>query len=275
MSDISDVFNSLLALSAQTIYPNGYNAASTIYGDVRLYAGWPNGQQLDADLKNNISHVSIYARPEEKNTTRYRRDWQTVRLTPTTITLAILNNTVTVGGTVSSPQNATLLVNGRAYSYPIQVGDTLTTIATGLVALISVDTAASNVGAVITIPTAYKIVARAGAKGLSIIELRRQERTFQIVVWTPTPALRDSISQAIDVALTKLSFLTMPDTTAARIIYKSSPITDGLQSENLYRRDLFYSVEYATTETAIATAVTTFQTNVSNDAGITNFTINQ
>ena len=39
----------------------------------------------------------------------------------------------------------------------------------------------------------------------------------------------------------------MPDGFGARLIYKNSMVIDALQKANLYRRDLNYHVEYATT----------------------------
>lgn len=279
MADLSDVQNALVTLAAQTIYPTGTANPSVANAPVMIYAGWPGSARLDDDLAAGKVHVSVYARPEERNTTRYSRDWKTVSINAATLTLATTVNTVTVGGTVSTPQNATLLVNGKAYSYALQPTDTLTTIATALAALVNADTPATSSGAVVTIPAAYKIVARVGTTGISIRELRRQERVFQIVIWAPTPALRDAVTQPLDVALAALNFITLSDTSAARLIYKSSPITDDLQKASLYRRDLFYTVEYATTQTQVNTVVTVTQSNFSNQptgatAPVGTFTIN-
>lgn len=279
MADLTDVLNALVTLSAQTIYPNGTANPSIANAPVIVYAGWPIASRLDDDLAAGKVHVSVYPRPEERNTTRYSRDWQTVSINPATITLTATVTTVTVGGSVSTPQNATLQVNGKAYSYAIQATDTLTTITTALAALVNVDTPATSSGAVVTIPAAYKIVARVGTTGTSIRELRRQERVFQISVWAPTPVLRDAVIQPLDVALTTLNFITLADTSAARITYKSSPINDNLQKDRLYRRDLFYTVEYATTQTQISTTVTDIQAKFSDQptgatAPVGTFTIN-
>jgi hypothetical protein len=280
MADLSDVQNALVTLAAQTIYPNGTAQPSVANAPVMIYAGWPVPTQLDTDLAAGKVHVSVYARPEERNTTRFSRDWQTLSVNTATLTLAATTTTVTIGGTVSIPQNATIRVNGKSYSYALQVADTLTSIATALAALVNVGTPSTSSGAVVTIPSAYNITVRVGTTGTSIRELRRQERVFQIVVWASTPALRDAVIQPLDVAMAALNFITLTDGTAARLIYKSSPITDDVQKDRLYRRDLFYSVEYATTQTAINTAVTAMQTNISDQptgatAPVSTFTINQ
>lgn len=100
MADLSDVQNALVTLAAQTIYPNGTGQPSIATAPVVIYAGWPIASRLDDDLAAGKVHVSVYARPEERNTTRYSRDWQTVSINPATLTLTATVNTVTVGGTV-------------------------------------------------------------------------------------------------------------------------------------------------------------------------------
>lgn len=101
-----------------------------------------------------------------------------------------------------------------------------------------------------------------GATGKVIRELRRQDRIFQITIWASTPAQRDAIGSALDVALAQIEFLVMPDGLGARLIYRNSHVSDDLQKAKLYRRDFQYSVEYATTQTMDATAITQTTTNV-------------
>ena len=68
------------------------------------------------------------------------------------LTMGISGQTVTIGGTVGSPQNANVTVNGKTYSYAVQPSDTATTIATGLVTLIGADIAGtSSLNGVLTI----------------------------------------------------------------------------------------------------------------------------
>ncbi|MFD2271831.1 hypothetical protein ACFS07_13365 [Undibacterium arcticum] len=100
MADLTDVGSALVALIAQTVYPNGTGQASVANTGVRIYQGWPNPQQLDADLKLGICHVSVYPRTEERNVTRYSKDWQQLSVNTPTLTLTISGQTVTVGGTV-------------------------------------------------------------------------------------------------------------------------------------------------------------------------------
>lgn len=101
----------------------------------------------------------------------------------------------------------------------------------------------------------WSIVARVGVHGYSIRELRRQSRLFQIVIWSPTPARRDTLAKALDAYLTQHKNITLSDGSVGLMKYKNSPMTDDLQKATIYRRDFMYTVEYPTTETMQTTAV--------------------
>ena len=268
MADVSDVCNALVTLAAQAVYPNGTGQASIANTGVRLFQGWPLPQQLDADLKAGVCQVSVYPRPEERNTARYPQDWQQRTLNTPTLGLAINGQQVTVSGTIppaNNPHNVMVMVNKVPYVYAVQTSDTLTSIATALAALIVADVAGTtSSGSVITMPTSAMVsAARVGVQGVSMRELRRQERVFQVSIWADTPAHRDTIAQAIDVALAATNFLNLSDLSAARMIYKSSGVDDQYQKDKLYRRDLFYTVEYATTQIETDTQITQEQLNQS------------
>lgn len=285
MADISDVGAALVSMAAQAAYPNGTSQASVINAPVRVYQGWPNPQQLDADLLVSACHVSVYPRAEEKNTTRYPKDWVQVSVNTATLTASISGQTVVIGGAMPSPftvHNIVVLVSGQSYVYAVQATDTLATIASALAALIVVGVpATSAVGSVITLPlTANITAARVGVTGTSIREVRRQERVFQITVWASTPAQRDTLGAAVDMALAVTEFLTLADGFGARLIYRNSSLSDESQKAKIYRRDFQYSVEYATTQTATDTQITQEQLGIAlrNDgatqfatARITNF----
>ncbi|PKN07935.1 MAG: hypothetical protein CVU73_11080 [Deltaproteobacteria bacterium HGW-Deltaproteobacteria-8] len=252
MADITDVFNALVSKSAQVLYPQGTGSPSSVGVPAIVYAGWPTASTLDDDLLKLSKglaagkvHVSVFASDIERNTTRYLRNWQTAIEAVQTLTAVILGQTITIGGTVATPQNVMAMVNRLPYVYPVQAGNTLSSIATGLAALIP---GASSVGPVITVPSnAMLTAARVGAAGTSVMEIRRQERIMMLTVWADSPAHRDAVAQALDIALEDTAFLTMPDQTAARLLYRASHIIDDKQKARLYRRDLLYSVEYATT----------------------------
>jgi LysM repeat protein len=270
MADLTDVSNALVALIAQTLYPNGIGQAPVTGVPTVVYAGWPTASQLDADLAGlptgaGRMHVTVFPTATEKNVTRYLPDWQTKTQTAATLALSISGQTITVSGTVNTPQNVAVLVNGAAYTYAVQSGDTLTSIATALAALIP---GATNAGAVITVPSGQPIrAARAGGSGTLQRETKRQERVMQLSVWADTPDHRSATAAAIDNALSGIERIALPDGTLARLIYRAAHEDDMLQKSALWRRDLLYSVEYATTQTAGATEVVVGQENI--DVGVT------
>lgn len=277
MAYIIDVQNALCAIVTQTLYPNGTGQPSLIAAPVNIYPGWPQDVALSADLAAGTVDVSVFPTQTERNTTRYPRyDAQDVAINTPTLTLSINGQQVTVGGAMPTTffaQNAVVKAGGVPYVYATQSTDTLTSIATALAALIP---GASSVGAVITVPVGTPVTAALiGTIGTRIAELRRQERVFMLTVWAPTAALRDAAANAIDVALADTKFLTLADSSAARVIYKGSPATDVFQRANLYRRDLNYLVEYATTLVETDTQVTQVQVNEAlNPSGATAPTTN-
>lgn len=259
MADISDVSATLVALIAAAIYPSGTGQPSVTGQPTVIYAGWPTSSQLDADLagfsngKGGRLHVTVFPTNTEKREPAYSMDWQQLTLTSPTLTATISGQTVTLAGTISTPQNVALLVNGAGYVYAVQAADTLATIAAALAAQVP---GASSSGAVITVPNGAKLTAaRTGAGGTVQRELRRQMRVMQITVWADTPANRDATAQAVDIALAAMERFTLADQTQARLLYQASHQIDSQSKANLYRRDLMYSVEYSTTQTAGATDV--------------------
>ena len=276
MSDVIDVQNALVATVAAAVYPNGTGAASVSGSPIVVYAGWPTASRLDADLLTGKAHISVYPTMIEQNKTRYLKDWTQGSINTATVTATIAGQTIVIGGVMPSPfvtHNVVAVVSGKAYVYPVLISDTINSIATALAALIAVDWAGTAAASgVITLPgLAVLTAARVGVTGTSIREIRRQERVFQITVWSSTPSQRDVIGSALDIALAATEFLNMPDGYGARLVYRNSHVTDDLQKAKLYRRDFQYSVEYATTQTATDTQITQEQLGVAlkNDGATT------
>lgn len=247
MSDLSDVSGALVSLIAGIAYPNGTTQPSIVGNPVLVYGGWPNPVNLAADLKANKIHVSVFPTLERIVDTA-ASDWTVPTAPVNTVTLTLTGQTVTVGGTISTPQNAALVVDGKPYVYAVQATDTLAIIASALAALVAVDQTATATGAVVTIPNAKYISPRVGGKGTAQRETRRQERTFMISIWANCFDQRDPIAGKIDSALSNLSHLALADQNAT-LRYKSSRQDDDQQKERIYRRDLMYAAEYSTIAT--------------------------
>ncbi|MGH8220889.1 MAG: hypothetical protein ACREUT_20330 [Steroidobacteraceae bacterium] len=284
MADLSDVENALVALIATTLYPNGSEAPSSLGLDAKVYAGWPQPSELEADLAAEppVAHVSVYPRPEEHNTTRYPLKWVEASRNVVSLTLAIgevsqdpltgtvgLFPTITIGGVsggAANPQNVMALVNGKAYVHAVQPADTPESIASALAQLIGDDLAGvSAFGPTVTLPATARLqAARVGATGTIRREMRRQERLFQIGIWAATPKDRDSLAKPIDLALASSFWLSLSDGTTARLIFRSSVQSDALQKERAYRRDLLYTAEYPMIEVQGTAELIVMRTDIDN-----------
>ncbi|WP_287496907.1 hypothetical protein [Pandoraea sp. CB10b_02] len=102
-----------------------------------------------------------------------------------------------------------------------------------------------------------------GMQGVSVREIRRQTRTFQITVWASCFERRDPVAKAIDSALASITRLSFPDGSQGVMSYANSVQDDSQQKQGIYRRDLFYAVNYATTQSETDYAIQHVQTNVS------------
>lgn len=257
MADINDVQDGVVALVAGVLYPSGSSQPPVNGIPTRIYAGWPVASQLDADLLAGNAHVSVFGR-ESRNTTRYQTIQQDFTATTPSLTLTINARTVTVGGTPAAGFNTAVIVGTNAFTHQTVVGDTLNSIASALAALINATyPGTSAAGPVITMPATGPALtaARVGGSGSQLTEVGRVEQVFQITIWANTPANRKAIGSMIVPALMNSRFITLADTTAARVILKGQRDDDVPQKELLYRRDIMVTVEYVETMTNTATTV--------------------
>jgi hypothetical protein len=107
-------------------------------------------------------------------------------------------------------------------------------------------------GASIHVPGAVILQARVAPDGVATQEARRQQREIRVIAWCATPSLRDVTSSIVDTSLANQPFVTLNDSTVARLIYHGTQVFDQSQNALLYRRDLIYMVEYATMVTISA-----------------------
>jgi len=92
--------------------------------------------------------------------------------------------------------------------------------------------------------------------GQAVRELKRQIKDFQITVWAPTPPLRNTVGTVIDTALTEQCHIDLRDGAPAQMFYARQFDSDAAENWHVYRRDLIFSVNYATTQTISAPEVT-------------------
>ncbi len=258
MADLSDVVNVLASLTQSAVYPTGTTNPSVSGAPITIVPGWPVPAQLDGLIVAGASMISLYPMPGmDANTTRFLGDSQVQSAIPAAnLTLTVNGDQVTVGGAILANEAATLRVNYQPFSYQIKATDTLASVAAALSAMISGSTVS---GDVITLPTGtFDIEALVSVPVEMQSEVARQTRVFMISAWCPSPANRDAICKAMDVYFKQQWRVVMPDNTWARLIYRGTLQTDELQKTRIYRRDLRYEVEYATTSTEIDNTVTNF-----------------
>lgn len=272
MADISDVENAIVSLIGPIVYPNGSTAPSALLGKsgspvgVKIYRGWPMPSALDKDLTAGLVNISIFPRPSvDRNTTRYPVDFQEISRGVATLTATVSDNQVTIGGTVNTtvPQIVTIIIGPRVVvSYAVPAGATLASIAAALSAQISTAFAPStSTGPTINVATSAYLLAEVGVTGIQMAETERQLSQIQVTFWCPDPVSRDNAGKLIRPALSKITFLTLADQSAARFRFQSTNVNDSAERVQLYRRDTIYAVEYATTIIDDATEVTSVDIN--------------
>jgi hypothetical protein len=271
MADQSDVENALVAAITAMLYPNGPTAASVIGSTgvtVRIYRGWPVSAALHADLADGIVNVSVFPNGEPRNTTRYPANWNVTTATIPALGVSVASNAVTFAGTTASGQMAGLAVDGATYVYLVQAGDTTALVAAALAAqLIAAGLLVQISGGTVTIPSASKLFARVEQAQNAYQETRRQRQSFRVSCWCPDPMLRDQVASTIDAAIASTAFLALADGTSARITLAGGATIDQNENATLYRRDLIYAADYATTLTAAQPAMVFGTGTLSSPAG--------
>ena len=250
MADQSDVESALVDLAASALYPKGTEAVSVPGPDCRIYRGWPNSAALDSDLA--AGRINVTVAPSNglgRTTTRYVEQWMGTPAPPS-LTVEVVGDSVTFGGVATSGQLAGLLVSGRSYVYRTMGSDTPELVAANLASLVRVESPVRLAASRLTIPGARDLLARVVADAYVQQEIRRQIQSFRTICWCPTPAIRDATAATIDLFLSGMQFIALPDNTQGRLVYAGTEVFDQSQNARLYRRDLLYTVEYASMHTA-------------------------
>ncbi len=256
MADQSDIETTLVDLTAAILYPHGPNAPSILNRLCRVYRGWPHSGSLDDDLAAGHVNVTVFSEPRHQSvTTRYPDEFQVVVPARPTYSIVTTASTATVAGPPAAGQLVGLLVDELAVVHRTGATDRPELVAAILTAQLATRRAALVAGATITIPGATRVIGRVVADQPVQAETRRQLQGFRLTLWCPDPAARDAAGSAIDAALSTQRFIDLPDGSAGRLAFHGSTVLDHGENAALYRRDLHYTVEYATTRAAILPAM--------------------
>ncbi|OYV96080.1 MAG: hypothetical protein B7Z62_08895 [Deltaproteobacteria bacterium 37-65-8] len=204
----------------------------------------------------------------DANTTRFLNEEPAQLSVPVaSLTMKVSGNTVTVGGAIKAGEAAFIGVNHLPYSHQVLASDTLGSIAAALAAIVP---NASAAGAVVTVGgNVFELQAAVSMVAAMQQEIARQKRVFMLTTWAPTLASRDAITQAVDVAFKAIPGrrILLQDSTYGILIYRGTLQTDDLSTRRIYRRDLRYEVEYATTQQSTANTITNTQTTLTPPVG--------
>ena len=251
MADQSEVETALAALAAEALYPHGPEAESRPGPPCRIYRGWPNPTALDADLAMGRINVTIFAGDTSPRlTTRFTEEWLSTPALPTLL-VSTSARSITFSGNADPGQVAGILIDRQPYLYRTRAGDSPALVAATLTAQIRTTQIVHLRGASLEIPDAQALKARVAIDRPSFQEIRRQLATIRITCWCPSPETRDSTATIIDTAFAAMPFIQLPDTSQARLTFAGGAVLDQSANASLYRRDLLYAVEYATTQTQL------------------------
>lgn len=248
MADLSDVEEALLRLAADVLYPEGALAPSIVGRACRLYRGWPQGAALDADLAAGLVHVTVFpeARPQAV-TTRHPDRWEKISAVALGLVITIQGRRATVEGSAHEGQVAGLMVDGMAVVHRTARGDTPEMVAAVLATYLRTRKIVTVEGAALTVAGSGPMVGRVVVDQTLRRETRRQRQVIRLTTWCPDPATRDRLTGALDARLSAVDFLALPDGGRGRLLFRGSTVLDQGRAARLFRRDLFYSVDYATT----------------------------
>lgn len=274
MATIDDVEAALVSAVTTILYPTGSPPSALGY-PVKVYAGWPGAQDLDAGMVETggapkAAHVSVYPLDAERNVTRFQSTYEDDPLPAATYSVAVAGQAVTIGGAAPATfftQNVSLIINGAAYSYGPSAGQTPAQIASALQTLIAIDLPGTTVsGAVITVQSGARITAaRVGVSGTARKPLRTIEKQVQVHLWTSSPTSRKAISALVDPGLCDIQWLTLADGSRAKLVYHGQRDDDFPQKQRIYRRSFTFTVEFTTYAVQTATQITV-QTETLRDA---------
>jgi hypothetical protein len=249
MADQADVERALVGVVAGALYPDGAEAASAVGADCRVYRGWPNAAALDADLAAGRVNVTVFPDgAEARDTTRWAEAPVVLAEGAVSLVANSAGNTAGFSGMAAAGQVAGVMADDVQVAYRVADGDTPDLVAAVLAARLRAAGLAVQVGgASVSVPGAARVVARVVADRVSVSEVRRQEQGFRVSLWCPSAASRDLVAGVVDAALAGAGFLALADGGGARLRYRASTVFDQSVNARLFRRDLLYTAEYATT----------------------------
>jgi hypothetical protein len=253
MADQKDVADALVReigsyLVGETFLPT-LDAYQTRQGDlIKIGYGWPVGEELAQEVNQTppVTWISIYpVSGLGSNTTRYFRDEITTRRATQTLFISASGNTATLTGLAGPGQIVGIGYGRVGWTHRVLGSDTPESILDAFRARIP---GSSRTGTTLTLPTSQPLIARVGLEGTSTTLLSQESQVFQITIWAANPDLRERLGSQVKVAMARIRDLLMPDgirTGVPRLT--SSMMSDRSGTEDVWKRDMRWSIDYSTT----------------------------
>lgn len=260
MASVDDVLRFLAQQVAETIYPGGTALPGIVNAPVKVCPGWPTSALLQQDISAGGVHVSVWPLPtERKINTSLGRPYHVVSKGKPTLQFTVNGNTLALSGVASDVTNVRLSIDGQGFFFHFCAG---TTAEKASISIVHRLPRAFTVLSRIIVPLASAIQVQVTTAGTAVRELRRQAREFQITVWAPTPHLRNRAGAAIDSALSDQCHIDLGDAAPAQMLYVRQFDSDNAENWHVYRRDLIFSVNYATTQVISAPEIISTAVNL-------------
>jgi hypothetical protein len=266
VADIADVRNAMVAIIAETLFPNGVNGAGAVQG-VSVMPGYPADTDLaavgittDGGTLNAV--VAVYDLGAPRDTARFFPQVRCGAVPAPTLSWAVAGNTATLSGNATVPQNLCLVDVGTDYVRAVQPDDTLTGIASAMAALIPGATAS---GASVT--TTNLRAARVGVVVPTLKEVGRQVSMLHVSVYASTDAIRSSVVSAIKPVLDDQTRFTLPDGSVAWIRPGTEMSAWATTKLGLAQSILVYQVEYPTVLLGSAAQMIAWVLNIQANGG--------
>lgn len=266
MASTDDVARFLAGRIADVVYPGGSQLPGIVNAAVKIYPGWPVPVTLQQDIDNGSVHITVWPLPtERKINTALGRPCRVIAKGQPTLQFTVNGTTIGVAGVASALTNVQITLDGKAFTFHFPAG---TTAEKALYALSVRLPRSFTVGSSLCIMLVTHLSISVSTAGTAVKELRRQIKDFQVTVWSPAPDLRERIGSAIDAALSEQCHIDLNDGAPAQLLYARQFDSDRSENWHVYRRDLIFSVNYATTRFITAPEVT--QTVITLNGLVTN-----
>jgi hypothetical protein len=245
MSRLDDVLATLQTAIQQAIIASDAPGSSktrngkafTINTNGQVLVGEPDGPELVKIMAKGFGQwqVTIAASLAAQADVMFRPTMRVKTPPVVTMTAAVVNNTITLGGTFAAGLNLHAVINRSDALAQTTTGGSIAATATTLAAKISLipGVAASAIGNVITVTGAHSIVCNIGGSGVLTREVNRLKRTVLVSVWASDPVTRSAIQEPIETKVGNVltQWIRLPDGAALNAKCLGEVWQDGSQSQ--------------------------------------------